>query len=62
MCNKVVNTHLPTINYVLECLERLKKCVINQIHMFFVFHSIPDQHKAQEICDIVVSLYTFLIV
>ena len=30
--------------------------------MFFVFDSIPDQYKTQEICDIVVSLYPFLIV
>ena len=27
--------------------------------MFFVFDSIPDQNKTQEICDIVVSLYPF---
>ena len=30
--------------------------------MFFVFDSIPDQYKTQEICDIVVSLYPFLLV
>ena len=30
--------------------------------MFFVFYFIPDQHKTQEICDLVVSLYPFLIV
>ena len=29
---------------------------------FFVFDSIPDQYKTQEICDIVVSLYLFLTV
>ena len=29
---------------------------------FFVFDSIPDQYKTQEICDIVVSLYSSLIV
>ena len=27
----------------------------------FVFDSIPGQYKSQEICDIVVSLYPFLI-
>ena len=30
--------------------------------MFFAFDSIPDQYKTQEICDIVVSLYPFLII
>ena len=29
--------------------------------MLFVFDSILDQYKTQEICDIVVSLYPFLI-
>ena len=30
--------------------------------MLFVFHSIPDQNKTQEICVIVVLLYPFLAV
>ena len=30
--------------------------------MVFVFDAVPDQYKTQEICDIVVSLYPFLIV
>ena len=30
--------------------------------VFFVFDSIPDQYKTQEMCDVVVSLYPFLIV
>ena len=30
--------------------------------MFFVFDSISDQYKTQEICDIVVYLYPLLIV
>ena len=29
--------------------------------MFFVFDSIPDEYKTQEICDIVVSLHSLLI-
>ena len=43
---------------------KLKKCVIKQFIdvYFFVFDSIPDQYKTQEICDIVVSSYPFLIV
>ena len=31
------------------------------VDVFFVFDSIPDQYKTQEICDIVVSLHPFLI-
>ena len=43
-------------------VKRLKNCVIKQfIDVFFVFDSIPDQYKTQEICDIVDSLYRFLI-
>ena len=30
--------------------------------MFFITDSIPNQYKTQEICEIVVSLYPFLIV
>ena len=30
--------------------------------MFFVFDAVPDEYKTQGICDIVVSLYPFLIV
>ena len=37
----------------------LKKCVHR---CFFVFDSIPDQYKTQEIRDIIVSLHPFLIV
>ena len=30
--------------------------------MFFVFNSVPDLYKTQEICDTAVSLYPLLIV
>ena len=40
---------------------RLKKCVIKQFIDVFVFDSIPGQYKNQEMYDIVVSLYRFLI-
>ena len=30
--------------------------------MFFLFDCIPDQYKTQEICNLVVSVYPFLIV
>ena len=42
---------------------KLRKCVREQfIDVCFVFDSIPDQHKTQEICDIVNFLYPFLTV
>ena len=37
------------------CDKAANKC-------FFVFDSTRDQYKTQEICDVVVSLYPFLIV
>ena len=37
------------------CDKAVNKCV-------FVFDSTRDQYKTQEICDVVVSLYPFLIV
>ena len=41
----------------------LKKYAIKQsIDVFFVFVSILDQYKTQAICNIVASLYPFLIV
>ena len=41
---------------------RLKKWVTKQFADFFVlFDSIPDQDKNQEICDLAVSFYPFLI-
>ena len=36
------------------CYRAVHRC-------FFVFDSIPDQYKTQEICDLAVSLYPFLI-
>ena len=49
-------------NLLLNAIS-LNKYVIKQIKSgFFVFDSIPDQYKTQEICNIVVSLYPFLIV
>ena len=41
---------------------RLNKFVIKHFIDVFLFDSIPDHYKTQEICDIVVSLYLFLIV
>ena len=41
---------------------RHKKCVIKQFIDVFVYDSSADQYKTWKICNIVVSLYPFLIV
>ena len=46
MCDKTVDIYLSTIKFVPE---------------WYRFHFIPDQYKTKEICDIVASLYPFLI-
>ena len=52
------------MHYLFLSSVRLKKCVIKQFidGFFLVFDSITDQYKAQEISDIFLSLYYFLIV
>ena len=58
MCDKAVDTHPPTIKYVLGCYKTQEMC---DKAYFFLFDSIPDQYKTQEICDIVFFI-SFLIV
>ena len=61
MCDKAVDTHPSTIQFVSECCKTQKMCYKAVNRCFFVFDSIPDQNKT-EIFVIVVSLYPFLIV
>ena len=62
MCDKAVDTHSSTIEYVPE-LFKTQEIGNREVHRyFFVFDSLPDQSKAQQICDIFVSWYPFLIV
>ena len=62
MYDKAVDTHLPTIKFCPECYK-IPKMSYRAVHRcFFVFDSILDQYKTQNICDIFVSLYHFLIV
>ena len=66
MCDKTVDTQPPpptlppsppaTIKYVPECCKTQEMLESNS-YLFFVFDSILDQYKTQEICDIVISLY-----
>ena len=62
MCDKAVDIHHNKYNMFLNAI-RLKKCVIKRlIDVFFVPDAIPDQYKTQKTCDIVVSVYPFLII
>ena len=58
MCNKAVNANPSTIEFVPECFmikELINMCDKAVNRCFFVFHSIPDWYKTQEMCDRVVS-------
>ena len=61
MCDKAVDTHSSTIKFVPECLMTQEMCD-EVVNFFFVFDSIPDWHKSQEMCNRVVSENLFLIV
>ena len=56
MCDKAVDIYPSMIQFIPEC------CKSQKIRYKAGFDSILDQYKIQEICDIVVSLYPFLIV
>ena len=62
MCDKTVNTHLCTIQFVPECYKSQEICDKAVNKCFFEFDSIPDGSKTQEICDRVVSEDPFRIV
>ena len=55
MCDKTVDIYLSTIKFVPEWYR------FQQIYYKAIFDFIPDQYKTKEICDIVASLYPFLI-
>ena len=61
MCNEAINTHPSTTQYVPDQFKTQEMFVtaINRC-FFFVFDSILDRYKTQEMYDIVVSLYPFL--
>ena len=60
MCDKAVDTHPPTMQFAHDCYknQEMRDKAVNR--RFFVFDSIPDQYKTQEICNIFSSSYPFL--
>ena len=57
MCDKAVDTYPSTIKFVPECCKTQEMCNRAAYRCFFVFHSIHDKYKSQEICNLPVSLY-----
>ena len=58
MSDEAVNTYPSTIKTVLNTIK-LKRCVIKQLKDFlscFVFNSVLDQYKTQEIITIYVDI------
>ena len=55
MSDQAVNTYLCTIKLVPECFMTQEMCNKAVNRCFFVFDSIPDQDKIQEVCDRIVS-------
>ena len=51
MCDKAVDTHNSTVKYVLECYKSQEMCYEAVPRCFFVFDSVPDQYKTQEMCE-----------
>ena len=60
MCDKAVSTYPSTIKFVSELIMTQGMC--SKAVNFFVFDSIPDRYKTQEMCDRAVSEDPFLIV
>ena len=60
MCDKAVDTHPSTIQFVLECCKAQEMCY-NVHRCVFVYDSIPDYYETQEICNLVIYIYYFLI-
>ena len=62
MCDKAVNTHPSTIQFVPECYktQEISDKTVNMC--FFVFISIPEWYKTQDMFGKVVSEDPFLIV
>ena len=62
ICDKAVNTHPSTIQFVPECYKIQEMCDESAFFFFFVFDSISDQYKTQKMCNRVVSEDLLLIV
>ena len=60
MCNKAVDNYPHPLAFVPECLMTQDICD-KAVNRFFLFDSIPDLYKTQEMCCRVVSKNPFLI-
>ena len=56
MCDKVVNTHSSTLQFVAECYKTQKMC-----KSFLALFYIPDWYKTQEMCGRIIFNYPFSI-
>ena len=61
MCDKVVNTHSSTIQFVPECYKKQKMCDKAFNKCFLAFFYIPNQYKTQEMFDKIISNDPFLL-
>ena len=58
MYDKAVDTYPSTMKFVPECYKTEGTChraTHRCIFVFFVFDSIPDKYKTQEICSLAIS-------
>ena len=62
MYDKAADTPPLIIKCVPECNKTQESCYKTFHRFLFVFDSIPDQYKSQEICDVAVCLYSLSIV
>ena len=60
MCDKAGDTYPSNIKFVCKWFITQEMCD-KEVRCFFVFHSIPNHNKTQEMCDTVVSEDPFLI-
>ena len=61
MCNRAVNTSISVILFVPECYKTLEMCGKTADTCPFVFNSVTDQYKAQEMYDKAFSEDLFLL-
>ena len=60
MFDKAVNIYISTTKFVPKCYEIQQMCNLAVNRCFFVFDSILDWYKAQEMCDRVVPEDSYL--
>ena len=61
MCDKVVNTHFSTIQFVPECYKTQEICHKAFSKGFHSFFYIPERYKTQEMCDRIIPEDSFSI-